>query len=131
MKAIVVDREWLVRDTLKKKLQGLGYKVFTADTAENALNLCIIHDVDLIIAGAMLPEMSGFELIERITSGRKDLDVSSILLLERDEKLEEILGKRSGIKGFMTKPATGEALERCLKQLQKKDDESGASGQTA
>ena len=129
MKAIVVDREWLVRDTLKKKLQGLGYNVFTTDTAENALNLCIIHDVDLIITGVKLPEMSGFELIERITSGRKDLDITSILLLERDEKLEEILGSRSGIKGYMTKPVTGEALERCLMQ-QKKDEESGASGQT-
>jgi DNA-binding response OmpR family regulator len=130
MKALIIEKEWVVRDTLKRKLQGLGYKVITTDTAEEALNLCILQDVDLIITSAMLPEMSGFELIERIASGRKELEITSLILLERDEKIEDVLCRRSGIAGILTKPVTGEALERCLKD-RKSFREDGASGQTS
>ena len=114
MKAIVVDREWEIRESLKRKLQGRGFEVFTAATAEEALNLCIVVDVNWVFTASDLPEMSGFALIQRIKEGRKDLNVSGIVLVSRNKDLAESLGPNSGVAAILKKPVTEEALAKTL-----------------
>lgn len=114
MIALVVEREWDVKESLKKKLERRGYEVSTAENAEEALNLCTVLDVDLVITASDLPEMSGFALIERITEGRKDLSVSSIILLERNETAQNALRNRMRSLSFINKPVLEESLTKCL-----------------
>ena len=114
MIALVVEREWDVRESLKKKLANRGYQVHTAENAEEALNLCIVIDPDLVIASSSLPEMSGFALVERIKKGRKDLDVTSIILLERNETSLESVAARFGVSTLLRKPVMEEKLAQCL-----------------
>jgi len=114
MIALVVEREWDSRETLKKKLENRGYRVYTAENAEEALNLCIIIDANLVITSSSLPEMTGFSLVERIKTGRKDLNMSTIVLLDRNETTLEAVGKKFGIGAFLRKPVIEENLSKCL-----------------
>jgi CheY-like chemotaxis protein len=114
MNALVVEREWDIRESLKKKLERRGFEVFSAETAEEALNLCVVVDVDLVLTASILPEMTGFELIERIQQGRKDLKPESIVLLEKNESPEDALLKQRGFLGFLTKPVHEEKLGQCI-----------------
>ena len=128
MKVLVVDREWIVRDTLRKKLQKEGNRVYTVDTAEEALNLTIIADIDLLITAADLPEITGFDLIERITRGRKDLDISAIVLLDREAGFDRGTPKGRAKTRLLMKPVTGEALEKCLADIDPQDRSGRAGG---
>ncbi|MHC4943707.1 MAG: response regulator [Planctomycetota bacterium] len=116
MNALVVEREWDVRESLKKKLERRGFEVFTAETAEEALNLCVVMDVDLVLTSSLLPEMSGLELIERINQGRKDLKPESIILLDKNESPVDAILKKHGFLGFLTKPVLEENLGQCIDQ---------------
>lgn len=114
MIALVVEREWDDKESLKKKLERRGYEVHTAENAEEALNLSTVLDVDLVITSSDLPEMSGFALIERIAEGRKDLSISSVILLERNESPQNALRNRVGSLSFINKPVLEESLSKCL-----------------
>ena len=114
MIALVVDRDWDSRESLKNKLSHRGFEVLLAENAEEALNLCIIHDVSWVISAAELPEMSGFRLVERIREGRGDLSVEAVLLLDRDQDLSESLSELSGVRTVVRKPITEESLDQCL-----------------
>jgi DNA-binding response OmpR family regulator len=114
MNALVVEREWDVRESLKKKLQARGFDVSTVDTAEDALNLCIIIDFELVITASILPEMSGFRLVERITQGRRDLKIRTIVLLNRDGDPMESLARYNGVDALLRKPITEDGIARCL-----------------
>lgn len=116
MIALVVEREWDVRESLKRKLANRGYQVHTAENAEEALNLCIVIDPDLVIASSCLPEMSGFTLMERIKEGRKDLEMISIVLLDRNETSLESVAARLGVNSVLRKPVMEEKLAQCLDQ---------------
>jgi DNA-binding response OmpR family regulator len=114
MIALVVEREWDVRESLKKKLANRGYQVHAAENAEEALNLCIVIDPDLLIASSSLPEMSGFALVERIRKGRTDLELHSIILLDRNETSLESVAARLGVNAVLRKPVMEEKLAHCL-----------------
>jgi len=114
MIALIIEQEWDVRESLRKKLEARGYEVHLADNAEEALNLGIVIDMDLIITSAVLPEMSGFELIKRITEGRKDLNFTSLVLVDRDEKLSTSLSKHAGVKSVIRKPITEDLIDQSL-----------------
>lgn len=114
MNALIVVREWDVWESLEKKLQARGYNTYLAENAEEALNLSIVVDFDLIITAAVLPEMTGFTLIERIVEGRKDLKIKSYVMVSRDEKLGESLCDHSGITSMIRQPITEDLLDQHL-----------------
>ena len=68
---LVVDDEKNIRRTLQLVLEGEGYHVIGAETAEQALDILASPDtpVDLAIFDVKLPDMSGLDALERI---RKD-----------------------------------------------------------
>src|SRR5580658_10692422 len=68
---LVVDDEKNIRRTLQLVLEGEGYNVLGAETAEQALAILASPDtpVDLAIFDVQLPQMSGIDALERI---RKD-----------------------------------------------------------
>src|SRR6185369_14390502 len=68
---LVIDDEKNIRRTLSLVLEGEGYKVVDAESAEDGLAMLAnpANPVDLAIFGVKLPKMSGLEALERI---RKD-----------------------------------------------------------
>ena len=119
MNALVVDRDWAVRDALKRHLERSGYTVMTAENAEEAVNLCTAREVALLVTSADLPEMTGFELADRVRRGRRDLDTACIVLLERDPAFAGFLGRRSGKVERLVKPVTAAGLRACLRRLKR------------
>jgi CheY-like chemotaxis protein len=66
-------------------LQELGYRIITASTAEQALELMKEHQFNLVVTDFMMPDMNGACLIAAIRSRGYDLPV--ILLTGFADKL--------------------------------------------
>jgi CheY-like chemotaxis protein len=74
---LVVEDEEGVRRVLLGMLQQIGYRVFTAGGAQEAIDLCLSSEVpiQMLITDVVMPKMGGRELAERLRDFAPDLKV--------------------------------------------------------
>ena len=74
---MVVDDEKMIRTLLKQSLKGYGYTVLTAHDGEDALRTAERHEgpIDLMVTDIVMPQMSGYELAERLAPLRPETSV--------------------------------------------------------
>jgi two-component system cell cycle sensor histidine kinase/response regulator CckA len=90
---LVVDDESGIRDFLAAYLQSKNFRVFTADSAEGALNLWpdISEDVALLITDIVMPGLNGKRLSERLITEKPSLKVIYMSGFLPEEIAEETL----------------------------------------
>jgi DNA-binding NtrC family response regulator len=99
---LVVDDEKNIRRTLRQTLEGAGYAVVEAESAEQALETLQAEPVDVGIFDIRLPAMDGLTLLGRVREIRRDLPVIMISgHADTDDVVEAI--KRGAI-DFFAKP---------------------------
>lgn len=63
---LVVEDSRVVRAKIQRMLKSIGHTVLAAEDGHAALAMLREHDVDLILLDIMMPDMSGFEVLEII-----------------------------------------------------------------
>ncbi len=112
---LLVEDESSLRDMTARMLEASGYRVVTARTAEDALELLQDYpDVALVITDVVMPGMSGADLAERLADLRPQLRVLFISGYT-DDKLTRVLSMRGS--HFLPKPYTVTLLTRKVRQL--------------
>ena len=61
-KVLIVDDEEVVRRTLRDSLRVLAVEVHEAEDGQQALELALQEDFDLVISDYMMPRLDGLEL---------------------------------------------------------------------
>lgn len=100
-KILVVDDEREITDLIELYLKNDNYEVFKFYSAQDALACIESVDLDLAILDIMLPDMSGFELCEKI---RQQFTFPIIMLTAKDEEMDKITGLTLGADDYITKP---------------------------
>jgi two-component system response regulator PilR (NtrC family) len=116
---LVVDDEASLRELLEIFLQGEGYAVDVASSAEAALGLLEAAEYHVVITDLKMPGMSGLELLRRIKSGWPDTQV--VLMTAYSTTDTAIDAMKSGAYDYVAKPfkvaemlvVVQKALERC------------------
>jgi two-component system cell cycle sensor histidine kinase/response regulator CckA len=119
---LVAEDEEPMLMLLQSALSRRGYNVYLARDGEEALGLFEAHKdgIDAILLDIGLPKLDGWDVIQRVKSARPAASViitSGYVDPEFKTKLLE-----TGVKGFLDKPYTIEAV---LKTLQQVLDKSG------
>jgi DNA-binding response OmpR family regulator len=100
-RVLVVDDDDDIRLLLEELLHGAGYGVDTAQDGRVALRTFHANPCDLVILDLSMPELDGFETLERI----RDLsDVPVILLTARSGEIDKVRGFRAGADDYVVKP---------------------------
>jgi DNA-binding response OmpR family regulator len=97
----VVDDDALLRRSLSFSLAQAGYRVSTAESAEDALALAGRDPVDLILLDIGLPGMDGLDAVRRF---REVVHAPVIFLTARRRELDEVVGLELGADDYITKP---------------------------
>jgi DNA-binding response OmpR family regulator len=98
---LVVDDDADVRTLVCELLARAGYTVSQAPGGREALRLLYDERPDLIVLDVSMPELDGWETLERI----RDLsDVPVIMLTARGAELERVRGLQAGADDYMVKP---------------------------
>ncbi len=98
---LVVDDDTRLRQLLKRYLLENGYRVTTAENAQDAREKLSGFLFDTIVLDVMMPGEDGFELT---TSLRKGSDIPIILLTARGDSEDRIKGLESGADDYLPKP---------------------------
>jgi DNA-binding response OmpR family regulator len=98
---LVVDDDRIYTKMLQFLLEDEGYAVTTIEAATRVLESRDHNEYDLILLGIGMPEMDGLDLVRRI---RATSQVPIIFLSVRSDVADRVLGLRTGVDDYLTKP---------------------------
>lgn len=103
MKILVVDDEQDICEILQYNLEMEGYKVDTANSAEEALCLPL-SDYNLILLDVMMGEMSGFQMAKKLKGDAETAEIPIIFITALDTESYTVKGLELGGDDYITKP---------------------------
>lgn len=103
-KILAVDDESDVLLLIKTALMSEGYAVTTASNGPDALSVAADQRPDLIILDMMMPEMSGFDVLEALRSRQETESIPVIMLTGVSDKGKIRQAIDSGIDYYIVKP---------------------------
>jgi two-component system alkaline phosphatase synthesis response regulator PhoP len=108
---LIVDDEPAMVRGLEDNLRFEGYQTLSADNGRDALELAVREVPDLILLDAMMPRLSGWDVLRALAE--KGFDIPVVMLTARGEEADRVLGLELGADDYITKPfALRELLAR-------------------
>ncbi|MBF0709052.1 MULTISPECIES: response regulator transcription factor [Bacillales] len=98
---LVVDDEERIRKLLRMYLERENYEIEEAENGEQALEMAIEDDFDLILLDLMLPGMDGTEVCQQM---REQKATPVIMLTAKGEEANRVQGFEVGADDYITKP---------------------------
>ena len=102
MKVLIVEDEYNLADVIKERLEKEKLTVDIVEDGEEGYYYASTNTYDLIILDVMLPNMSGFQILNKL---RTDNINSKIIMLTARSTIEDKLnGLENGADDYLTKP---------------------------
>jgi len=102
VRALVVDDEPNITELIKTVLGYEGWEVRTADSGQDALSAMNSFDPDIVVLDVMLPDLTGFEVLQQFR--RSGYDAPVLFLTARDATEDRVHGLTLGGDDYVTKP---------------------------
>ena len=114
---LVVEDDDFIRDLVRRVLVDLGYHVISAPNGERALDEAVAHagPVRLVVSDINMPEMGGWNLLERVRGWYPGL---RFLLISGEAPSPETMAEfKETPTAFLGKPFTPSQLAEAVKDL--------------
>jgi PAS domain S-box-containing protein len=116
---LVVEDESDIAELVRYHLEGSGYRVAIAARGEEALAKAHQEKPDLITLDIRLPDIDGFEVLQRLKSDRETADIPVVILSIVPDKGD---GFRLGAVDYLTKPVDEGRLLSAVGAILPKED---------
>jgi twitching motility two-component system response regulator PilH len=116
-KVLVVDDSKTELMFMTDLLQKNGFKVRTAENAEDAFRRLADDKPDLILMDVVMPGQNGFQLTRAITRDPLYADVPIIMCTSKNQETDRVWGMRQGARDYITKPVDSDELMAKIKAL--------------
>ncbi len=117
---LIADDEKNIREGLGRSLERDDYNVFLSGDGREALTTVEENEIDLIITDLKMPNLSGQELLKRVTSAYPTVPV--IMLTGHGSIESAVDAMRAGAYDFLTKPINLDRLSLLVKRALSKRD---------
>ncbi len=101
---LAVDDEEHILELLVYNLESNGFRVLTADSGEEGLEILKKEAVDLVLLDIMLPGIDGMEMLKRIRKNPDTAELPVIMLTAKSEEINKVLGLEVGADDYISKP---------------------------
>jgi DNA-binding response OmpR family regulator len=114
-KILCIEDDPEIAALIAEELTERGFQVYLAHDGDEGFNAILKELPDLVLADINVPAMSGFEMIERLTSLMGlDRDIPFIFLTALTDPDNRNHGPRLGVDEFITKPIDFEVLHTII-----------------
>jgi putative two-component system response regulator len=101
---LIVDDEYVGRETLQSVLEGEGYRLEMAENGWQAIEKAKALLPDVILLDVMMPGMTGFEVCQRIRNDPQVAEIPIIILTALDDRESLLNSLKAGADDFISKP---------------------------
>ena len=125
---LVVDDIEANRDVLTRRLERQGYAVATADNGRQALEKLRAATFDLVLLDIMMPEMDGYEVLQRLKADPALRPIPVIMISALNELDSVVRCIEMGAEDYLPKPFNPTLLKArigaCLEKKRARDRET-------
>ena len=114
---LLVDDEKVILEVGRELLEAMGYKVLTASSGKEAVELCRKNqdEIDMVLLDMIMPAMGGGEVFDIIKEINPEIKVLLSSGYSIDGRANEILSR--GCDGFIQKPFGMSELSMKIKEI--------------
>lgn len=123
-KILVVDDNVEVLEDITKALKSYNYEVKTAASIEKAKKYLNRSEIDGIILDGFIEHSRGIEFLKEIRMAHSTMKIPVLLLSEKREEIDLILGLEMGADDYMYKPYSKRELNSRLGAIFRRMDYS-------
>lgn len=114
---LVIDDDSSIRESLELYLSEEGYRVRTAETGTEGLNLFVEEPADVVILDIRLPDVDGFAILEDLLE--EDEIVKVIMITAYHDMETTITAMKLGAFDYIHKPINIDQLDIAIKKALK------------
>jgi twitching motility two-component system response regulator PilH len=103
-KILVVDDSPTDRQHLSEMLSKNGFKVSTAESAEDAMAKVKQSRPDLVLMDVVMPGQNGFQATRALTRDESTKNIPVILCSSKGQETDKVWGLRQGARDYVVKP---------------------------
>ena len=101
---------------VKTILEKAGYEVISKTSGKDVLEAVKKSKFDLVLLDIMMPDMSGWDLFNRLHTQDSNLKVAILSIIKlTSDKVDELM--RSGLEDYITKPFERQDLVNRVKKI--------------
>lgn len=115
MRILIVEDEIDLQEAIAEGLQLDGYAVDTCCDGNQAYEMLYVENYDLVLLDLNLPNMDGFEILNKIREEKPELKI--LILSARESVCDKVRGLDLGANDYLTKPFDFEELEARIRSL--------------
>jgi twitching motility two-component system response regulator PilH len=116
-KILVVDDSKTEAMYLTDLLSKNGYKVRTAENADDAFKKLAEEKPDLILMDVVMPGQNGFQVTRAVSRDPAYADIPIIMCTSKNQETDRVWGMRQGARDYVTKPVNADELLGKIKAL--------------
>ncbi|NNU16684.1 PleD family two-component system response regulator [Parvularcula sp. ZS-1/3] len=102
---------------LEAKLRAEYFEVMTALSGQEAIDLAIEHQPDIVLLDVMMPGLDGFETCKILKANDETWHIPVVMVTALDQQADRVAGLQAGADDFLTKPVQDIALFARVRSL--------------
>lgn len=103
-KILIVDDSPTDRQYLSDMLSKNGFKVSTAESAEDAMAKLRQSRPDLVLMDVVMPGQNGFQATRALSKDESTKSIPVILCSSKGQETDKVWGLRQGARDYVVKP---------------------------
>lgn len=120
LKVLVVDDEPDIPDLIKLSLAKEPYDFLVAYSGKEAVEIAREELPDLLLLDIMMPDMDGYEVVEKLKSERDTRNIAIILISAKTNVEDKLKGMELGIDDYISKPFDKREVNARIKMVMKR-----------
>lgn len=118
-KILLVEDDTALANVYISRLQLEGFEVKHVVNGEEALSTALVFKPDLIVLDAMMPRMSGFDVLDILRNTPETMNVRVIMLTALSQAKDKEMAEKLGADDYLVKSQVviGDVVERIKHHL--------------
>ena len=115
-RVLVVEDDSDTMTLLRLTLRGLPLEIVHAGTGAAAVAYLAANQPDLVFIDLNLPDMRGWDVVERLKSDARQQRAHIIVLTSHAEPVNRLIGTLQPITAYLNKPVQGDQLRAAVRE---------------